>query len=136
MDGPAMTSVKLPILSPVIRFVRYVMRLPRRLQRWTMERMMAGMTQVEKPTKAQLGRIAENKPELLNILVAYFVMEWKSVSLTSIPHGQDQTGKVRAPNYVELWGVDACIHYLLLAPKSRGSKGPGYISMWLEEITK
>lgn len=98
--------------------------------------MMACMGQIKKPSKEELGRIAENKPELLNVLVALFVLEWQAISLTSIPHGEDQVGKTRlVPNYVGLWGVDACIHYLLRAPMKRHNGSPGLITLWLEEIS-
>lgn len=95
------------------------------------------MGQINKPSKEALGRIAETRPELLNLLVAYFVFEWRSVKLGAIPHGEDQTGKTRlVPHYVTHWGVDACIHYLLQSPGRRDSTAPGLISVWLEEISK
>jgi hypothetical protein len=94
---------------------------------------MASTTQ---PTKDELGRIAERQPELLNVLVAYFVMEWRTVEMGAIPSGTDQTGTRRVvPNYTRMLGIDECMHYLLQAPRLRGSDGPGLLTDWLERTT-
>lgn len=79
--------------------------------------------------------IAERQPELLNVLVAYFVFEWRSVINQQVPHGIDQTGAAcRLPNYVKMWGVDACVHYLLQCPEKRTSVGRGFLSEWLKDV--
>ncbi len=98
---------------------------------------------VSRPTKGAIGKIAENQPGLLNLLVAYFVFEWRSVRIGNPPHGVDQTGKTCVvPDYVAMWddpwgrsGVDTAVHLLLNSPESRKPVGPGYVSSWLEEIT-
>jgi hypothetical protein len=91
-------------------------------------------TRTKRPTKYQIGRIAETRPELLNALVAYFVMEWRGIVMAKPPHGKDQTGLASMiPDYVRWWGVDRCVHYLLRSPKNRTVKTRGYLSEWLEE---
>ncbi len=93
-----------------------------------------------RPNKKELGQIAERRPEFLNVLVAYFVMEWDSITLTSLtvpPHGQDQKGTTRlVPNYIGMWGVDACVYYLLRSPERRAEGGPGYVTDWLEKVSE
>ena len=79
--------------------------------------MMQSMERARLPSKAELGQIAENDPLLLNMLVAYFVFEWRSVTSSDNPHGIDQTGRVRrVPNFVMMWGIDECLHRLLQGP--------------------
>jgi len=95
------------------------------------------MPYVDRPSKEQIGRFAENQPGLLNLLCAYFVFEWQEVRIGNPSHGFDQTG-VRAvvPDYVEMFGVDAVVHYLLQAPLKRGADGPGYVTDWLREVSQ
>lgn len=94
------------------------------------------MSRIDRPTAREIGRIAENQPGLLNLLVAYFVMEWQSVRIGNPPHGVDQMGTTCiVPEYTEMWGVNACVHFLLRSPLVREPKGPGYISRWLSEIS-
>lgn len=78
------------------------------------------------------------RPDFLNVLVAFFVLEWRSVSPLTVPHhGIDQTGAARViPNYVRSWGVDACVYYLLRCPPRRSEDDPGYLNGWLEEISR
>ena len=99
---------------------------------------------VVRPSKRALGRLAENQPGLLNLLVAYFVFEWKSVRIGNPPHGVDQTGVTCViPDYITMWtdewtganGVDAAVHLLLQAPERRTPHGDGFITAWLEEIS-
>ena len=99
---------------------------------------------VTRPSKRALGKIAENQPGLLNLLLAYFVFEWKSVRIGNPPHGVDQTGLTCViPDYVSMWtdewscadGVNTAVHLLLKAPEKRTPDGPGYVSSWLEEIS-
>jgi len=94
------------------------------------------MPYVDRPSKEAIGRIAENQPGLLNLLCAYFVFEWQEVRIGSPSHGFDQAG-VRAvvPDYVDMWGVDAVVHYLLQCPSKRDSSGPGFVSEWLADIS-
>jgi hypothetical protein len=95
------------------------------------------MPNIDKPTRGQIGRIAENQPSLLNLLVAYFVFEWQEVRAGSPSHGIDQIGETAViPDFVGSWGVDSCVHYLLLAPSRRDADGPGYLSEWLKEISR
>jgi hypothetical protein len=95
---------------------------------------MAGRTTM--PSRADLERIAVNQPDLLNVLVAYFVMEWKSVVMNYPPHGVDQTGKTRVvPDYVTMWGIDEVIWQLAQSPPQRYQNEPGRISRWLDEVS-
>lgn len=94
------------------------------------------MGKIRKPTPSELERIAAKQPALLNLLVAYFVMEWQHVGFGQPPHGKDQMGEIRLiPNFVALWGSEACLRALLEAPEQRQSTEPGYLSEWLEEIS-
>lgn len=94
------------------------------------------MPRIDRPNKAAIGRIAENQPDLLNLLVAYFVMEWQEVRIGNPAHGIDQTGDAcQIPDYVAAWGVDACVHYLLRSPLKRRLGEPGYVTEWLREIS-
>ena len=93
---------------------------------------------IVRPSKADLGRIAERQPELLNLLVAYFVFEWRVVKLGRPALGNDQTGcRCLIPNYIGMWtddardGIDVAVHYLLLSPKMRRRAGPGYLTEFL-----
>lgn len=100
-------------------------------------------TTVTRPTKKAIGRIAENQPKLLNLLLAYFVFEWRSVRIGQPPHGVDQSGvAAMIPDYVQMWtdpwgssGVDVAVHLLLASPEARTPTGPGYISEWLRRNT-
>ena len=94
---------------------------------------------IVRPTKSAIGRIAENQPELLNLLVAFFVFEWRVLSVKRPELGKDQTRMLRlVPDYVGMWtdcdndGVDAAVHYLLLSPARRKVDGPGYVSEFLD----
>ena len=102
---------------------------------------------VERPSKAAIGRIAENQPLLLNLLVAYFVFEWRSVRMGDPAHGIDQCGVTAViPNYIELWtdchdgvrrdGVNVAVALLLRSPPSRTAREPGYLSAWLAEVSE
>ena len=93
------------------------------------------MATTRKPSKASIGRLAERSPHLLNPLVAFFVMGWERVFVTTTPmHGIDQTGKARlVPNYVGTWGVDRCVHYLLAAPAER-APGIDYVGAWMQKV--
>jgi len=94
------------------------------------------MPNIDKPSTGQIGRIAENQPSLLNLLVAYFVFEWQEVRMGSPSHGVDQVGdNAVIPNFVDMWGIDRCVHYLLQAPESRDGDGDGFLSIWLREIS-
>lgn len=87
-----------------------------------------------KPSRAALGRLAEKRPDALNPLVAFFVMGWDKVILSTPMHGVDQTGTSRMlPDYVKSWGVNMCVHYILRAPDSRHD-GEDFITEWLAEI--
>lgn len=88
-----------------------------------------------KPSRGLIGRLAEQRPHLLNPLVAFFVMGWTRVHATSTPlHGQDQTGTTRlVPDYVELLGVDECVSLLLAAPEER-IDGNDSLSSWLSKL--
>lgn len=80
----------------------------------------ARMATHRKPSKAAIGRMAENAPHLLNPLVAFFVLGWRKVFLSVPPHGVDQTGTTRLlPDYVAMWGLNCCVSYLLEAPDHR-----------------
>ncbi len=101
------------------------------------------MTEYKRPTAEQLGKLAENQPELLNLLVAYFVFEWRNVRMGNPPHGVDQTGVTcHIPNYIGMWtdrhtgrcGVSNAVSLLLQCPPAREPGGPGYLSEWLKEI--
>lgn len=99
--------------------------------------------QFKRPNRGQLAKIAENQPELLNLLVAYFVMEWQEVRLGKPPRGVDQCGvPCLIPNYIRMWtdgqvsGVDVALHYLELCPSKRQMKDPGFISYWLHEVSQ
>ena len=95
------------------------------------------MASIERPGPAELERIAELQPDLLNVLVAYFVMEWRKVQLTDPPHGRDREGKVCVvPDYVQRWGVDTCLRCLLQAPMSREANEPGFLTRWLEKVSR
>lgn len=96
---------------------------------------------IKRPPKKAIGRIAENQPKLLNLLLAYFVFEWQSVRVSNRQaHGVDQTGMpAEVPDYIQMWtdpwgrnGVDTAVHLLLASPKQRTPTGPGYISEWLQ----
>jgi len=102
---------------------------------------------VDRPSKAAIGRIAENQPLLLNLLVAYFVFEWRSVRMGDPAHGIDQTGMTAViPNYIELWtdrhdgivrnGINVAVALLLQCPESRTVTEPGYVSAWLAEVSQ
>ena len=98
---------------------------------------------VTRPSKRTIGRIAENQPELLNLLVAYFVFEWRSVRLGNPPHGTDQTGMTcLIPNYIRMWtdfdtnGINVAVHLLLRCPESRGMDEPGLLSEFLAECAE
>lgn len=94
------------------------------------------MPNIDRPTKSQIGRIAENQPSLLNLLVAYFVFEWREVRMGSPSHGLDQMGITAViPDFVDTWGVDRCVHYLLASPDKRDADGDGFLSVWLREIS-
>ncbi len=91
---------------------------------------------IDRPSREAIGRIAENQPGLLSLLVAYFVLEWQEVRIGNPPHGIDQCGEAAiVPDYVYMWGLDACVHYLLRSPVHRGADDPGFISAWLEEVS-
>lgn len=98
---------------------------------------------VTRPSKRALGKIAEHQPGLLNLLLAYFVFEWKAVRIGNPPHGIDQTGTTCViPDYVSMWtdlwtgadGINTAMHLLLQAPERRTPDGPGYMTGWLREI--
>jgi hypothetical protein len=93
------------------------------------------MTTTKKPSKAAIGRIAERSPHLLNPLVAFFVMGWERVFISTCPmHGIDQAGKARLlPDYAGMLGIDACVHYLLAAPPER-TGGNDMLSTWAESV--
>lgn len=99
-------------------------------------------SRIDRPTRAQIARIAENQPGLLNLLVAYFVLEWQEVRIGNPAHGIDQDGKARVvPDYVTMWrgefsdGVDVCAHYLMRCPARRQPDGPGFLSEWLGVVS-
>ena len=103
------------------------------------------MTEHARPTAAQLGQIAENQPELLNLLVAYFVFEWQHVRSGSPPHGVDQLGISRhVPDYIGMWtdrhtgrsGIDNAVNLLLQCPPSREPAGPGYLDGWMRACSE
>lgn len=109
--------------------------------------MTAQPLRVDRPSKAAIGRIAENQPMLLNLLVAYFVFEWRSVRMGDPAHGIDQTGMTAViPNYVELWtdrhdgilrnGIDTAVSLLLQCPMSRTSSEPGFVTDWLAKVSQ
>lgn len=98
---------------------------------------------VVRPSKRAIGQIAENQPEMLNLLVAYFVFEWKAVRVGTPPHGVDQNGTTcLIPNYVDMWtdqfegidGVNEAVYYLLRSPKKRAMDAPGFITTWLATL--
>ena len=86
------------------------------------------------PSHDAIGRIAELRPDLLNMLVAYFVMEWQEVRMGDPPHGFDQAGAPSlVPNYAEYWGPDMCVYYLMREPQYRTKNDPGFFQLWLDE---
>lgn len=98
---------------------------------------------VTRPSKRALGRLAERQPGLLNLLIAYFVFEWKSVRIGNPSHGVDQTGQTCViPDYVSMWtdewtgadGVNTAVHLLLQAPERRTPHGPGYLTSWISSV--
>lgn len=100
---------------------------------------MTQQVDLAQPSKEELGRIAERQPELLNLLVAYFVFEWRVVKVGRPAIGTDQLGnRCLIPNYIGMWtdetrdGIDVAIHYLLRSPKTRRRSGPGYVTGFLE----
>lgn len=91
----------------------------------------------KKPSAAELAQLADNRPDLLNVLVAYFVLEWQGVTIDrgQQPHGTDQDGKARrVPDYCKLWGTDCCLHLLLRSPEERAPDGPGYATFFCDEV--
>jgi len=85
------------------------------------------------PSHEAIGRIAEIRPDLLNMLVAYFVMEWQEVRMGNPPHGIDQAGAACVvPDYTEYWGTDMCVYYLHRSPECRTRTDPGYLQTWLD----
>lgn len=83
-----------------------------------------------------MEQIATNRPRLLNLLVAYFVMEWQQVRNGATPHGVDQTGVTCViPDYVGMWGVDECVALIKDAPATRDAGEPGLLSQWATEIS-
>lgn len=94
------------------------------------------MAHVERPSPVQVEQIAFRQPALLNLLVAYFVLEWQRVTNGRRPHGRDQCGEARLiPNYVRIWGKDQCVTAIQQSPKTRNAGEPGFITEWLEEIS-
>jgi len=100
-------------------------------------------TRIDLPTKVSIGKIAENQPQLLNLLLAYFVFEWRQVRAGNPSHGIDQLGVSKLiPDYVEMWtdserdGVDTAVHLLLNCPKGRTIDEPGYLSEWLAKVSQ
>jgi hypothetical protein len=102
---------------------------------------------VLRPSKAAIGRIAENNPFLLNLLIAYFVFEWKSVNAGKPPHGVDQTGTAcHVPDYITMWtdahdgilrnGIDTAVHLLMQCPEARNMDEPGLLTEVLAEWSK
>lgn len=86
-----------------------------------------------KPNRASIGRLAERQPDLLNPLVAFFVMGWQRVNTQNL-HGVDQVGSVRLiPDYVARLGLDECVHWLLEAPPERDDAALDFIDLWAEE---
>lgn len=95
------------------------------------------MRQAKQPSRAHIERIAARQPELLNLLVAYFVMEWQQVTNGEVQHGVDQVGVAcLVPNYVGMWGVEECVNMLRVAPQKRAPTGPGLLSTWLQIVTQ
>lgn len=103
------------------------------------------MTIAKRPTRHVLGKIAENQPELLNLLVAYFVFEWRLVRRGTPPHGVDQMGVTcHIPDYIGMWtdrhvprsGIDNAVSLLLACPETREPDGPGYLSEWLQDCAQ
>lgn len=100
------------------------------------------MPRCNRPSKEALGKIAENQPDLLNLLVAYFIFEWKAVRIGTPAHGVDQTGMAcHIPDYIGMWtdrwsganGIDVAVHFLLRSPRFRKMDDPGYVSEFLAE---
>lgn len=90
-----------------------------------------------KPDRETIGYYAEHSPAMLNALVAYFVFEWRNVTVGATgQHGEDQAGIARrVPDYVSMHGTDWCVHVLLRAPEERrGLRAPGFVSNWLEKL--
>ena len=98
--------------------------------------MIASMSGIKtQPSRKELERIAAVKPDLINALVAYFVMEWRGVITADPMHGEDQCGDVcLVPDYVKMWGIDACIEALRLSPTTRGPLEPGGITSWIATV--
>lgn len=103
------------------------------------------MAEYNRPTRRTLGKMAENQPELLNLLVAYFVFEWQSVRTGSPPHGVDQMGVTRhIPDYIEAWtdqhtgrcGISNAVSLLLQCPAAREPSGPGYLEKWMRDCSE
>lgn len=93
------------------------------------------MKSVRRPSKREIGRIAERQPELLNLLVAYFVFEWQAVRVGVPSHGLDQLRQARMiPDYVDMWSLNRVVHYLLRCPPTREARGSGFISDWLSKV--
>ena len=92
--------------------------------------------QLHRPTRAEVARIAENQPELLNLIVAYFVMEWQGVRFSvDRSYGWDQMGKRRlVPDYVAAWGLDAVVDAVNKSPLKRNHNDIGYMTMWLRKL--
>lgn len=81
--------------------------------------------------KRIIGMMAELRPDMLNVHVALHVMGWREVILAVPMHGRDQVGQARLlPNYALTWGINRCVHYLLLAEKI----GKPFIEAWAEEV--
>lgn len=90
--------------------------------------------QKQQPSPAKLEQIAcGRQPELINAFVAYFVFEWQTVTSDENGlHGKDQTGIIRfIPDYIGMYGMDACLDTLHTAPRARDSQGPGRLSYWM-----
>lgn len=97
------------------------------------------------PSKKQLAKIAANQPELLNLLVAYFVFEWQAAKVGNPPHGVDQVGvSHHIPDYIGMWtdrhtgrcGIANAMSLLLACPQSREANGPGYLEGWMRACSE
>jgi hypothetical protein len=95
------------------------------------------------PNRAQLAALAERSPHVLNSLVAFFVMEWRTVAAEGQPaFGYDQVGQVRVvPNYIRIFGggdigkgINACLFFLSHCPPERNTDDEGYMSKWGKTI--
>lgn len=101
-----------------------------------MQCMMIKKKSQRQPSPAQLEKLANREPDLINALIAYFVFEWKYIVVQEPMHGKDQNGVVcLVPDYIGMWGVDACIQSLRDSPRERTSDEPGGLSRWLEKIS-